>query len=45
MMMNWKGFGSNFKVLSRHLAEETMKNLIQDSQSPGPRIEPGSSRI
>jgi hypothetical protein len=49
-MMNWKGFGSkrlwpNFKVLSQHLTgtEENHKNLNQDSRSPGPRIERGTS--
>jgi hypothetical protein len=53
MMMNLKGLGRkrswpNFKVLSRHSpggTEENHKNLNQDSRSPEPRIEPGTSGI
>jgi hypothetical protein len=53
MRINWKGFGRkwswpNFKVLTRHSpegTEKTMKDLNQDSRSPGMRIEPGTSQI
>jgi hypothetical protein len=46
--MNWKGFGRtrswlNFKVLSRHSPrgkKEVMKNLSQDSRSPGRDLNP-----
>jgi hypothetical protein len=52
-MMNWKSFGrkrswANFKVLSRHSpggAEGNYENLDQDSRSPVPRSEPGTSRL
>jgi hypothetical protein len=50
MKMNWKGFGRkgpwpNFKVLSPGGPEEKYENLSQDSRLPGPRSEPGTSRI
>jgi hypothetical protein len=53
MMINYKGFGRkrlwpNFKVLylrSPGGTEENHKNLYQDSMSPGPRLEPWTSRI
>jgi hypothetical protein len=53
MTTNWKGFGRNqswpyFKVLSRHLpggTEENHQNLDQDSRSPGPRFESGTSQM
>jgi hypothetical protein len=43
MMMNWEGFGR--KVLARHSHGGTEENLDQDSLSPGPRFELGTSRI
>jgi hypothetical protein len=55
MVMNLKGFGRkrswpDFKVLSRHSPGGTeentnTKNLNQDSHSPVPKIECGTSRI
>jgi hypothetical protein len=53
MMMNWKGFGRNWlwpnlKVLSWYSPGGTVEshiNLDQDSRSPEPRIEPGTTRI
>jgi hypothetical protein len=53
MTMNWKGFGRklswpNLKVLFQHSpggTEENHENLSQDSRSPGPKFEPGSSGI
>jgi hypothetical protein len=53
MMMNWKGFcrkrsWPNLRYYSairvKGLRKST-KNLNQNSRSPGPRIEPGTSRI
>jgi hypothetical protein len=55
MLMNCKGFGRkwsrpNFKVLGYpgiplEGLRKTTKPLNQNSRSPGPRIEPGTSRI
>jgi hypothetical protein len=53
MMTNLKGFGMkrswpNFKALSRHSpggAEKKTNNLNQDSRSPEPKFELGSSQI
>jgi hypothetical protein len=53
LLMNWKVFSrkrswSNYKVLFRHSpgeTEENHENLNHDSRSPGPIIEPGTSRI
>jgi hypothetical protein len=52
-MTTRKGYGRkrswpNFKVLSRHSPRGTKENhekFNQDSRSPEPRIEPGTSRI
>jgi hypothetical protein len=51
--VNWKGFGRNgsrpnlrsYPSIRLEILRKTMKNLNEDSLSPGPRFEPGTSRI
>jgi hypothetical protein len=53
MMMDWKGFNrKKSQPIVRHYPDiffeevrKTMKNLNQDSWSPVPRFEPGTSQI
>jgi hypothetical protein len=53
VMVNWKGFGRKlswpnfwyYPVIRLDGLRKTTKNLNQDSLPPGPRFEPGTSRI